>query len=913
MDPLSFLNSVDPKQLDALYASYLNDENSVDRSWRLFFAGFDLATSHFGDNAASPQTLKEFKVLDLIHGYRTRGHLFTATNPVRARRAYEPNLDLSHYSLEASDLETEFQAGSQIGIGSAKLKDIISHLEETYCNSISTEYMYIREPKRVEWIRKSIELDNRTKFTTDDKLHILKKISQATLFEEFLQKKFVGQKRFSLEGGESLIPALDTLIEFGTEKGVKEVFIGMAHRGRLSTLAHVLGKSYSDIFSEFQGKDFAGDDDFEGDVKYHLGHSRTQVADSGKEVQITLAPNPSHLEAVAPVVLGMSRARIDELGGDENAVLPILIHGDAAIAGQGIVYEVAQMAGLDGYRTGGTIHIVVNNQIGFTTNYLDARTSTYCTDVGKVTQSLIFHVNADDPEAVVQVIRMSLSYRQKFNRDVYIDLLGYRKYGHNEGDEPKFTQPKLYKAIAAHSSPYEIYLAQLIASGDIDSEEGKSLRLAQIALMEEGLTVAKEKKTNQVEDFLSDIWKDYRTATTQELTTSPDTRFSEKKLRAIGESLSSLPEGKKFFRKVTKLLNDRRKMVDGDKLDWGMGELLAYASLLVEGHPVRVSGQDVERGTFSHRHAVLKTEETEEEYIPLNNLESGQADLSIYNSLLSEYAVSGFDFGYSFARPNGLTIWEAQFGDFNNGAQIIWDQFLSATEDKWRTMNGLTILLPHGYEGMGSEHSSGRMERFLTLASGDNIVVTNCTTPAQMFHLLRRQVIRPFRKPLVAFTPKKLLRYPKAVSSISDLASGKFHEVLDDPRMLKSASAKKVDAVVLCSGKIYYELLEKFEQNDSSNSDTSNIAVVRLEQIHPFPQDSIDAIVNRYGKGSRVVWLQEEPRNMGAWPFISMHYKGKMEDAITRPASGSTASGSQLIFARRHDAILEAVLKYASK
>ena len=567
------------------------------------------------------------------------------------------------------------------------------------------------------------------------------------------------------------------------------------------------------------------------------------------------------------------------------------------------------MAGLEGYRTGGTIHIVVNNQIGFTTNYLDARTSTYCTDIGKVTQSLIFHVNADDPEAVVQVMRIALKYRQAFHRDVFVDLLGYRKYGHNEGDEPKFTQPKLYKAIASHRSPYEIYLAQLISDGNLTVEEGATLRKAQIDQMEDGLSIAKQKDTNSVENFLSDIWKDYRPATHEELTTSPDTSYPTKKIVEIAISISTLPDGKKFFRKVAKLLKDRRQMLDSDKLDWGMAEILAYGTLLLEGHPVRISGQDVERGTFSHRHAVLKTDDNEEEIIPLNNLKKGQAELSIYNSLLSEYAVAGFDFGYAFARPNGLTIWEAQFGDFNNGAQIIWDQFLSATEDKWRTMNGLTLLLPHGYEGMGSEHSSGRLERFLTLGSGENIIVANCTTPAQMFHLLRRQVVRPFRKPLVAFTPKKLLRYPKAVSTVSDLAKGKFNEVIDDPRMGKALEAKKVDAIMLCSGKIYYDVLEKFELLDSKI--TENIALVRIEQLHPFPESAIDKIVKRYGKKAKVVWLQEEPRNMGAWPFISIHYKGELEKAITRPASGTTASGSPLIDARRHDAIINAVLEYA--
>ena len=907
MDPLSFLSNVEPKTLDALYAQYLNNPESVDRSWRLFFAGFDLATSHYGGEGVSPVTLKEFKVLDLIHGYRTRGHLFTATNPVRDRRTYTPTLELENFNLSNEDLETVFEAGTQVGIGPAKLKDIIAHLEATYCSSISVEYMYIREPERVDWIREHIELDNRKKFTSDDKLHILKKISQATLFEEFLQKKFVGQKRFSLEGGESLIPALDAIIEYGTEYGVSEVVIGMAHRGRLSTLAHILGKEYSDIFSEFIGKEYDSEEEMEGDVKYHLGHSRTQTADTGKEVTITLAPNPSHLEAVDPVVLGIARARIDEKQGDEKAVLPILVHGDSAVAGQGVVYEVAQMAGLDGYRTGGTVHIIVNNQVGFTTNYLDARTATYCTDVGKVTQSLIFHVNADDTEAVVQVMGIAIKYRQEFGRDVFIDLLGYRKYGHNEGDEPKFTQPKLYKAIAAHPSPYKIYLDQLVAQGVITNENGAASKAEQLELMETGFATAKGQETNSIPNFLEDLWKDYRTATEEELVTSPETGYPKKKLLDLGKKISTLPEDKKFFRKVAKLIKDRAKMLDSDTLDWGMGETLAYATLLADGHPVRISGQDVERGTFSHRHAVLKTEDSEDEVILLNNLSKDQAQLSIYNSLLSEYAVSGFDFGYAYARPQGLTIWEAQFGDFNNGAQIIWDQFLCATEDKWNAMNGLTVLLPHGYEGMGAEHSSGRMERFLSLCASGNMIVANCTTPAQMFHLLRRQVVRPFRKPLVVFTPKKLLRYPKAVSSISDLTKGKFNEVLDDPRTSKATDAKKVDTVMLCSGKVYYEVLERLEKEGKG----SNIALVRVEQIHPLPQDAIERIIARYGKGVKVVWLQEEPENMGAWPFISMNFKGDIERVIARPACGTTAAGSPIISARRHEAIIDAVMNYS--
>ena len=887
-----------------MYARYRKDPDSVDRTWRLFFAGFDLSLAQYGEDSASPATLKEFKVLDLVHGYRTRGHLFTQTNPVRDRRTYAPTLALENFDLAESDLDTVFQAGSEVGIGPATLRDIVSHLESTYCHSIGIEYMYIREPERLKWVREHIELANRPRLDGDGRKHVLKKISQATLFEEFLQKKFVGQKRFSLEGGESLIPALDALIETGTTRGVREVVIGMAHRGRLSTLAHILGKPYANILCEFEGKAYDGEGLFDGDVKYHLGYSRKQVADTGEEVTITLAPNPSHLEAVDPVVEGIARARIDARDGDESSVLPILIHGDAAVAGQGVVYEVAQMAGLDGYRTGGTVHIVVNNQVGFTTNYLDARTSTYCTDVAKVTQALVFHVNADDVEAVVQVMNIALEYRQTFHRDVFIDLLGYRKYGHNEGDEPKFTQPKLYKAIAAHNSPRDIYLQKLLADGSVTAEEAEAMKSDLVSRMEQGFEEAKTMELSVVDDFLMELWEGYRPAKDKELTTSPKTGVAKKKLVDLATAMNTLPDGPKFFRKVKKLMNDRLGMIERDQFDWAMGEMLAYASLLVEGHPVRLSGQDVERGTFSHRHAVVKTEDSEEEVILLNELKKGQSQMAVYNSHLSEYAVSGFEYGYAFANPNGLTIWEAQFGDFNNGAQIMWDQFLSSGEDKWRTMNGLTLLLPHGYEGMGSEHSSGRMERFLQLGSGDNIIVANCTTPANMFHVLRRQVHRPFRKPLVVFTPKKLLRYPQAVSAMSDFTTGGFQEVMDDRKAPKTA-----DTVVLCSGKVYYDLLEKFEGRTPKN-----MAVVRVEQLHPFPADSMAKVLKGYARDAKLVWLQEEPRNMGGWTFMNehmhLHGLGSLH-YVGRSSSASPASGSPAVHQQRHDALLDEVVAMA--
>ena len=906
MDPLDFISQAEPQALEQLYQQYRNNPESVDGSWRLFFKGFDLATASYGEDAGSHQTQKEFQVIGLIQAYRERGHLFTKTNPVRARRVYEPDLSLSHFGLTEADLKTVFQAGTQVGLGPATLQSIVEHLEETYCHSIGIEYVMIQDVDRQAWVREHIELANRPRIELADRIQILKKLSQATLFEEFLQKKFVGQKRFSLEGGETLIAALDAVIESGTEQGVEEVFIGMAHRGRLSTLAHIFGKPYEEIFCEFEGKAYDDDGDFDGDVKYHLGYSRTQQADSGNSVSISLAPNPSHLEAVGPVVEGLTRARIDATGGDANRVLPILIHGDAALAGQGVVYEVAQMAQLDGYHTGGTVHIVVNNQVGFTTNYLDGRSSIYCTDVSKVTESLSFHVNADDAEAVVQVMRIALAYRQRWNRDVYIDLLGYRKYGHNEGDEPMFTQPQLYKAISKHPNPLQIYIDRLLSDGSMEADQVELIRSDQQQLLERGYQNAQKRQVAQVEDFLGDLWKGFKTADEKALSTTPKTSVAEKKLRDLAVAMSTLPEGKKIYRKVARLMRDRLKMIDEDRLDWALGELLAYASLLVEGHPVRISGQDVERGTFSHRHAVVKTEDSEEEIIPLNHLSKGQADLTIYNSLLSEYAAVGFDYGYAFATPNGLTIWEAQFGDFNNGAQILFDQFLSAAEDKWRTMNGLTLLLPHGYEGMGSEHSSGRMERFLQLGSGENMFICNVTEPANYFHLLRRQVKLKYRKPLVVFTPKKLLRYPKAVSTLAEMATGGFKKVIDDPRMMKSADARLVDTVVLCSGKIYYDLLERLEDISAPN-----LALVRVEQIHPLPDAELDVVVKKYGAEANYIWVQEEPKNMGAWSFMLQNFTAVPLSVIARSTSASPASGSSELHKLRQDAILDEVFAHA--
>ena len=898
MDKFSFIGNGDVNAIEELYKQFKQDPTSVDEGWNKFFQGFDFFQSNYGDQAVSEGTLKEFKVIDLINAYRIRGHLFTQTNPVRERRKYSPTLDLENFGLSDSDLDTVFNAGVEIGIGPAKLQDIVSHLQTTYCKSIGVEYMYIRNVEKLAWLKKRIETDkNLPSFSKEIKHTILRKLNEAVVFESFLHKKFVGQKRFSLEGGEALIPALDVVAEYGATFGVEEIVIGMAHRGRLNVLTNILKKTYSDIFSEFEGKEYE-DNLFDGDVKYHLGYSSEVVTEIGTKLQLTLAPNPSHLEAVAPVVQGIVRSKIDNYLKEEEKIIPILIHGDASIAGQGIVYEVIQMAQLDGYRTGGSIHIVINNQIGFTTNYLDARSSTYCTDVGKVTLSPVFHVNGDDPEAVVHAMKMAIEFRQTFKQDVFIDLLCYRKYGHNEGDEPRFTQPTLYQAIAKHKNPKEIYVQRLMSEGNLTAQEAKEIETRFNDLLQERLSEAKEMRTAKISNFLEASWEGITTSKSSDFLQSPDTSFDKKQLIQLADKMNNLPPDKPFFKKLLKLMDDRKTMVKEDRLDWALGELLAYASILYEAYPVRISDQDVERGTFSHRHAVVTLEDSKEEYVPLKNLTSMQGDFSIYNSLLSEYGVLGFEYGYAMSNPYSLVIWEAQFGDFFNGAQIIVDQFLTAAEDKWACMNGLVMLLPHGYEGQGAEHSSARLERFLSQCAEDNIQVVNCTTPANFFHALRRQVKWPFRKPLVVFTPKSLLRHPKCVSTMDDLANGKFTEVYDDALIAK----KKVKKVVMCSGKLYYDLLGAREENKRED-----VALVRIEQLYPFPQEAINKILTIYDSKVELVWAQEEPANMGAWNFLQRKWEGKTLQCVSRHESGSPASGSMKRFQQRQKLIIDTV------
>jgi len=886
MDSFSYLNTIDPEMVEDLYQKFLKDPDSVDQSWKLFFDGYEFSRTNYSQSDSDVRVYPdEFKVINLINDYRQRGHLFTETNPVRKRRSYSPTLDIENYGLTAADQDKLFQAGTELGIGRSSLKDIVSHLKETYCRSVGSEYEYIRNTEIVKWIQNKIESSKNTyPFTLEDKHYILRKLGRAVFFEKFVHKRFPGQKRFSLEGAESLIPALDAIMELGADLGNKEFVIGMAHRGRLNVLANILRKPFGDIFSEFGGKEF--DDEYLlGDVKYHLGFTATRKTTKGKEIKLTLSPNPSHLEAVNPVVEGIVRAKIDhEYEGDVNKITPILIHGDASIAGQGVVYEVIQMSELKGYQAGGTIHLVINNQIGFTTDYLDGRTSTYCTDIAKTIQAPVFHVNGDDVEAVVYAVLFAIEYRQKFHKDVFVDLLCYRKYGHNEGDEPRFTQPLLYKAIAKHANPYEIYKEKLRSQGDISEEEILEKETKRNSKLEKSFEASKKIEKTHISFFLEETWKGIRKAENKDFDHSPDTSLKQKEIHFIGDKITNFPENIKLFSKTVQLLETRKKMVlDGKAIDWAMGEQLAYGSLLVEGIPIRLSGQDVARGTFSHRHAVLRLEDSEKEYTPLNHISDNQEMIEIYNSPLSEYGVLGFDYGYSLTSPHSLTIWEAQFGDFNNGAQIIIDQFLSSAEDKWNVMNDLVMYLPHGYEGQGPEHSSARLERFLILCAENNMQIANITTPANLFHVLRRQLKRDIRKPLIIFTPKSLLRHPRCVSSIEEFSKGGFKELIDD----NTADALKIKKLILCSGKIYYELLE--EKEKLSNEDT---AIIRLEQIYPLPVKQLNLIIKKYENAETYLWVQEEPINMGAWTFMHHNYKKMPLKVIARPASGSPATGS---------------------
>ncbi|MDO7875574.1 2-oxoglutarate dehydrogenase E1 component [Hymenobacter sp. ASUV-10] len=931
MDAYTYVANADAAAIETLYQAYQQDPESVDFGWRKFFEGFDfsqqfpegapvvggngngsqtaapakaaqpapgpqpddygvLNTSASTNNAGSFATGetagdKETAVRNLIHAFRSRGHLRAKTNPVRERKDRQARLDLADFGLGEADLDTAFRNGEALGLGpNAKLRDIVAALEKIYTGSIGFEYMYIRDPQVLDWFRAKVEKDSLA-FNpgVEYKKRILKKLNEAVVFENFLHTKFLGQKRFSLEGGETAIPALDAIIGKGAELGVQEVMIGMAHRGRLNVLANIMGKTYEQIFSEFEGTAVPDLTMGDGDVKYHMGYSSEVEAAGGQKVNLKLAPNPSHLEAVNPVVEGFVRAKIEhQYADDYHKILPILIHGDAALAGQGIGYEVTQMSQLEGYKTGGTVHFVINNQVGFTTDFEDARSSIYSTDVAKIIDAPVLHVNGDDPEAVVFAVQLATEYRQQFHGDIFIDMVCYRRHGHNESDEPKFTQPTLYNVISKHPNPREVYNAMLVKRGDVDAELANQMDREFRDTLQARLDMVKQKPLPYNYQVLENEWRSLRRSKNEDFEQSPETGISEETVERVAKALTTIPDGFKPIKQIDNLLKERRKMFYETRvLNWAAGELLAYGSLLTEKHIVRVSGQDVQRGTFSHRHAVLHDVETSAPYNSLNHMEGEHEKLSIFNSLLSEYAVLGFEFGYGMANPTALVVWEAQFGDFANGAQTMIDQFIVSSESKWQRMNGLVMLLPHGYEGQGPEHSNARPERFLQLAAENNIVVANITTPANFFHALRRQLTWNFRKPLVVMSPKSMLRHPLCVSPVEDFTNGNFREVLGD----SFAEDKKVKRVLLCSGKVYYDLLD--EQQQSGRKD---VAIIRLEQLHPFPKKQLDAELAKYPK-AKVYWVQEEPENMGYWNYLLRFMRRELEDVIARKPSASPATG----------------------
>ncbi|MCK9480853.1 MAG: 2-oxoglutarate dehydrogenase E1 component [Bacteroidia bacterium] len=907
MNVKSYLHNADVNYIDDLYKQYQSDKTSVDFGWQKFFEGFELGQSKdLASQGISENALKEINVLNLINDYRKRGHLFTRTNPVRERRKYTPTLDIHNYGLEESDLEKVFNVGVDIGIGPAKLKDIIAFLQTTYCESIGVEYSYIRNTEKHNWLKDIFEnTKNQPKLTIKEKTRLLEKLNQAVVFENFLHTKYIGQKRFSIEGLECLIPALDSVIHYGSEMGVEEFIIGMAHRGRLNVLANIFQKTYQEIFFEFEGKVFEEDKNqefIEGDVKYHLGYSSNITTEGGKKVHLSMSPNPSHLESVGPVVSGMVRAKLDNrFNGNFDKICPIIIHGDAALAGQGIVYETVQMSGLEANKIGGTIHIVTNNQVGFTTNYLDGRTSTYCTDVAKVTHCPVMHVNGDDVEAVVHAIKIAMAYRNHFNSDIFIDLLGYRKYGHNEGDEPRFTQPLLYQIIAKHPNPREIYKAKLLERGEIDAQLAKDMEVKFKSLLQEKLDLVRtnDKPVRHKEEGIVNQWEHFIIPSEKTFDNPTDTTFNKKKWLEVAKNITFIPEDHPLFKKIEQVYAHRREMIKIDSYDWAMGELMAYATLLDEGNSVRLAGQDSERGTFSHRHAVVKKVDSEEEYVPLRHVSEKQGKFFVYNTLLSEYAALGYEFGYASATPKTLTLWEAQFGDFSNGGQIITDQYISAGLAKWGRQNGLVMLLPHGYEGQGPEHSSARPERFLQMCANYNMNVVNCSTPANFYHVLRKQMKRNFRMPLIVFTPKSLLRHPLCVSKLDDFVNGHFQELIPD----NFATEKTAKKVLFCTGKVYYDLLAK--QIEEKRND---VAIVRVEQLYPLPEKHINEVIKSY-KNASFFWVQEEPKNMGAWLHLMRYDFDKPISYIGRKSSASPSTGLKSVHEKEQHDIVEQSFK----
>ena len=917
MSDFSFISNAHPAFIETEYLKYEKDPSSVDASWAHFFEGFDYGHNGKGDieslrkviatATTIPESLseKEFKVMSLIHGYRDRGHLLSETNPIRPRINSEPHLDLSDYNLTDADLNTIFKSGEEIGLKNATLQQIVDKLKAIYCEHIGFEYCHIDNRERRTWLRDKIEKrdTNDYHFPLAKKRRILEKLNGAVGFEEFLDIRFRGEKRFSLEGGEATVAALDAIINYSADQGVEEIMIGMAHRGRLNILANIMGKTYEHIFNEF-AKALPEDLSFgSGDVKYHMGYSSQVTTPNGKSVHLKLSPNPSHLETVNPVVEGFIRAKAELLHNSNfKKVLPIIIHGDAAAAGQGVVYETVQMSGLKGYTTGGSLHFVINNQIGFTTDFLDARTSRYSTAAANMIQAPVFHVNGDDPEAVVFVCELAMEYRQLFHTDVFVDMLCYRKHGHNETDGPEVTQPEMYTFIKAHKNPRVLYSEQLVAKGEIEANMAEEM---------------KEKFRNDLDNRLDDVkqhpfpykyqpteeaWKMLAKQTKDtDYEVSPATGIDKNTIEKLVTHLQKLPVGFNPQAQVSSILTKLAKNYSEGNLDWATAELMAYGSILLEGKHVRMSGQDVKRGTFAHRHCVV-VDNTPKDYKPYNRLDGiaeKQGEMRIFNSLLSEYAVLGFEYGYAMASPENLVVWEAQFGDFGNGAQIMIDQFIASAETKWQRQNGLVMLLPHGFEGQGPEHSSARMERYLQLCAENNITVANVTTAANLFHILRRQLARPFRKPLIIMTPKGYLRSELAYSPLKAFETGtNFKEVLDD-----TTGLKKARKVVFCSGRLYFDIAEIRKKQENSD-----VALVRIEQLYPYPAKQVEAILKKY-KGAEVAWAQEEPENNGAWQYLTSrteHFKNAK--LISRKFAASPATGYAKLHAKEQEAIINEVL-----
>jgi len=847
------------------------------------------------DNALDDSVLQH-KVDLLIRNYRVRGHIAATFNPLKETRELPDEMDPAYHGFTEADLDKPFYTSTLPGNSQRTLREILKQLQETYCRDVGSQFMHIDNLEVRQWLQTRMEGSrNRVDLSLKEQVRVLTRLTDAVIFEEFIQKKFIGAKSFSLEGGESVIPLLDMAMEKAGDQGIQEVVVGMAHRGRLNVLANIMGKSPHKIFREFEDIDpkmYLGG----GDVKYHKGYSGDWRTRHGQNIHISLCFNPSHLEFVNPVALGRLRAKQDRSGlasrGEKG--MGLLIHGDAAFAGEGIVQETLNLSHLDGYETGGTLHLVINNQIGFTTPPKQSRSTRYCTDIAKMLQIPIFHVNGESPEAVAAVIRLAMDFRMQFKRDVVVDMYCYRRRGHNEGDEPSYTQPGMYKKIENRPSVREAYLSRLLDLGGITREDADRIGQRRTELLEKELTAARsDEYVHQPDQKFAGAWGGFGGGLEKGVDEA-HTAVAKDKLCDMLQKLTTMPEGFELHPKLRRQMKTRASMADGKKpIDWSTAEALALGSLAVSGHRIRLSGQDSQRGTFSQRHAVLWDYEKYESYCPLQHLDPGQAPVNIFNSPLSEAGVLGFDYGYSLDLPSSLVMWEAQFGDFVNAAQVIIDQFITSAEDKWRRLSGIVMLLPHGFEGQGPEHSSARLERFLMLAAEDNIQVCQPTTPAQYFHLLRRQVLRRWRKPLIVMTPKSLLRHPKVASPIEDLATNRFHRVLVDEPLENGSPRKNVSRVLLCTGKVYYELVEHREKLGRDD-----VAILRLEQMYPFPKESLERELARYADHVPMIWVQEEPENMGAWPYLRMLYGNKFLDRlelhhVARPMSASPATGSR--------------------